>query len=160
LPDIDCRLTTVNSLISSERRRDSRIARWPVVLMSGRRRMRLRRRAHRPHSRRVAGRAPTAIAMHLLLPPRTSTRRKQHNVQAGDCCRQRGRNGGHTRQRQRQDCGRAVRNKAVRPSEDQMESRTEGLFHLPQRDYKSPDGEIWSVSSNTSTPHSPLVCNR
>jgi hypothetical protein len=23
---------------------------------------------------------------------------------------------------------------------------------VPERDYKSPDGEIWSVSSNTSTP--------
>jgi hypothetical protein len=41
-------------------------------------------------------------------------------------------------------------NKALRPSEDQMESRTGGLFHLLERDHKSPDGEIWSVSSNIS----------
>jgi hypothetical protein len=33
-----------------------------------------------------------------------------------------------------------------------MERRTKGLSHLPERDYKSPGGEIWSVSSNTRTP--------
>jgi hypothetical protein len=41
-------------------------------------------------------------------------------------------------------------NKALRPSEDQMESRTGGLFHLLERDHKSPDGEIWSFVTDTS----------